>query len=144
MCTTGVNDTGGKSAAGINYTGGKLPPVSTTPGKNLLAVSRTPVANSICYFPCAQYSFPLVPPFLTFSLSFIAFPFLSFSLPLFPFHFLFFLFLSTLFHLSFSLFPQSCSRAPPVPHSRLQYIFPFPLASVEQTPTLPWCMVPCS
>jgi hypothetical protein len=31
MCTTGINDTGGKFATGDNDTGGNLPPVSTTP-----------------------------------------------------------------------------------------------------------------
>ena len=46
MCTTGVNDTGGKFAAGIVDTGGKLPPVSTTPAANLPPVSLTPVANN--------------------------------------------------------------------------------------------------
>jgi hypothetical protein len=30
MCTTGINDTGGKFASDINDTGGKLPLVSTT------------------------------------------------------------------------------------------------------------------
>jgi hypothetical protein len=43
MCTTGVNDTGGKFATGGNDTVGKLPPVSTTPAE---PVSLTQVAKN--------------------------------------------------------------------------------------------------
>jgi hypothetical protein len=119
--TTGINDTGGKFAGGIKDTSGKFPLLFPLRSILFLFSSRIP--------------------FLTFSLSFIVFPFFSFSLPLFPFHFLF-----SFFFQPFSSFHFHCflSPASPLPNSRLVYIFPFPFAAVEQTPTSPWCMVPCS
>ncbi len=46
MCSTDINDTGGRIAAGINDASGKLPSASTKPAANLPPVSFTPVANN--------------------------------------------------------------------------------------------------
>jgi hypothetical protein len=45
MCTTGVNDTGGKFAAGVVKPAAILPPISLTPVANLPPVSLTPVVH---------------------------------------------------------------------------------------------------